>query len=81
MVHRGARHSTPAPGHRHVIVVRGDYEPDEPDEPEPEPEPDDEDPVDPPEVLPLSADVEELVSPEPELEPLPLPLSPEDFLA
>jgi hypothetical protein len=65
------------------LRVRGDYEPDEPDEPD-EPEPDDDDdPVDPPEVLPLSADVDELASLELvlELEPLFLPVSPEDFLA
>ena len=67
----------------------GGYEPDdpEPDDPEPDdPEPDDpepDDPEDPPVVLPLSAEDEELVSPELllDVESLPLPLSPEDFLA
>ena len=72
----------------------GGYEPDdpEPDDPEPDdPEPDDpeqddpepDDPEDPPVVLPLSAEDEELVSLELllDVESPPLPLSFEGFLA
>lgn len=76
MVHRGARCSTDGAGRLTRRRMVDSYEPDEP-------EPEDEDPDDPLDDVPLSVDVETLVSLElvPGVEALPLPPSLDDFFA
>ena len=92
MVYRGARRSTPAPGHRRRDwKVPGGYEPDdpEPDDPEPDdPEPDDRSRTsDDPWIRRTCCPCQQTTrsscrwSSLLDVEPLPLPLSPEDFLA